>query len=69
MLDIAVAQPTGFPTAGAIEDCLCPRGYSGRSCERCAVGHFRDESDRDAIQYKFRMLAANQRQVLGQFQT
>ena len=50
MLDIAVPQPTGFPTAGAIEDCLCPRGYSGRSCERCAVGHFRDESDREAIQ-------------------
>ena len=53
MLDIAVAQPTGFPTAGAIEDCLCPRGYSGRSCERCAVGHFRDESDRVAIKQKF----------------
>ena len=46
MLDIAVPQPTGFPTAGAIEDCLCPRGYSGRSCEQCAVGHFRDKSDR-----------------------
>ena len=46
MLDIAVPQPTGFPTAGAIEDCLCPRGYSGRSCEQCSVGHFRDESDR-----------------------
>ena len=46
MLDIAVPQPTGFPTAGAIEDCLCPRGYSGRSCELCSVGHFRDMSDR-----------------------
>ena len=46
MLDIAVPQPTGFPTAGAIEDCLCPRGYSGRSCEECSVGHFRDKSDR-----------------------
>ena len=46
MLDIAVSQRTGFPTAGAIEDCLCPQGYSGRSCEQCSVGHFRDKSDR-----------------------
>ena len=34
-LDIALAQRTGGPPAGDIEECLCPPQYSGTSCEAC----------------------------------
>lgn len=32
-MDIAVPQPTGQDTALSVEQCTCPEGYSGTSCE------------------------------------
>ena len=45
MLDIAIPQDTGFP-AKFSEQCLCPEGYDGQSCEICARGFYRDPFDR-----------------------
>ena len=46
MLDIAVAQMTGGPLVHGMEECRCPPGFSGLSCESCTHGYFRDWSDR-----------------------
>ena len=40
MLDIAIPQNTGHP-AKYSEQCLCPQGYEGLSCEACARGYYR----------------------------
>ncbi|XP_071805292.1 basement membrane-specific heparan sulfate proteoglycan core protein-like isoform X3 [Asterias amurensis] len=40
-MDIAVPQNTGQPQAMAVEDCQCPNGYRGLSCEDCATGYSR----------------------------
>ena len=45
MMDIAIPQNTGYPAKSA-EQCLCPEGYEGLSCESCARGYYRDEYDR-----------------------
>ena len=45
MLDIAIPQNTGYP-AKSVEQCLCPEGYNGLSCESCARGYYRDDFDR-----------------------
>ena len=39
MLDIAVTVNTGFAATG-IEECQCPRGYKGSSCESCDRGFY-----------------------------
>eukprot|EP00094_Tigriopus_californicus_P007839 TCALIF_07549-PA protein Name:"Similar to HSPG2 Basement membrane-specific heparan sulfate proteoglycan core protein (Homo sapiens)" AED:0.37 eAED:0.38 QI:0/0.3/0.22/0.87/0.7/0.67/31/0/1988 len=44
-MNVAVQQDTGFPSTG-IEECQCPVGYHGNSCQECAVGYYRDPSDR-----------------------
>ena len=46
MMDIAVPQVTGGPLATGIEECRCPEGYRGSSCEECSRGYYRDRSDR-----------------------
>jgi laminin alpha 3/5 len=46
MMDIAVAQVTGGPLVAGAEECRCPPGYSGYSCETCALGYYRDTRDR-----------------------
>jgi len=45
-LDIAVPQMTGGPPTSGAEECRCPAGYKGYSCEECATGYFRDSNDR-----------------------
>ena len=45
MMDIAVPQMTGGPPASEAEECQCPDGYTGLSCETCATKYYRDESD------------------------
>lgn len=40
-IDIASQQPTGGERAWAVEDCRCPQGYIGLSCQDCAPGYER----------------------------
>lgn len=40
-LDIADSFNTGQNRAVEVEECLCPDGYKGLSCEDCAVGYVR----------------------------
>nr|XP_006821841.1 PREDICTED: basement membrane-specific heparan sulfate proteoglycan core protein-like [Saccoglossus kowalevskii] len=44
-LDFAVPRPTGQERAVLVEDCTCPLGYSGLSCEDCAIGYRRVENN------------------------
>ncbi|XP_037931811.1 basement membrane-specific heparan sulfate proteoglycan core protein [Teleopsis dalmanni] len=41
-LDIAVPNNIGTQRAVEVEECQCPGGYVGLSCERCAPGYKRD---------------------------
>nr|CAD7195790.1 unnamed protein product [Timema douglasi] len=40
-LDVAEERNTGQERALAVEQCVCPRGYRGLSCEDCDVGYTR----------------------------
>ncbi|XP_070560391.1 basement membrane-specific heparan sulfate proteoglycan core protein-like isoform X2 [Ptychodera flava] len=40
-LDVAIPESTGQPRATLVEDCQCPEGYGGLSCEDCASGYHR----------------------------
>ncbi|XP_041479561.1 basement membrane-specific heparan sulfate proteoglycan core protein-like [Lytechinus variegatus] len=40
VLDTAVPEETGRDRAVEVEECRCPIGYEGLSCERCAPGFF-----------------------------
>ncbi|XP_059491072.1 basement membrane-specific heparan sulfate proteoglycan core protein isoform X8 [Neocloeon triangulifer] len=40
-LDIAEDRNTGQQRASAVEECSCPVGYRGLSCQSCAVGYTR----------------------------
>ncbi|XP_066838054.1 basement membrane-specific heparan sulfate proteoglycan core protein isoform X7 [Anser cygnoides] len=43
-LDVAVPHATGRPPALEVEDCACPPGYRGPSCQDCDVGYARSTS-------------------------
>ena len=45
MMDISIPEMTGGPRATGVEECECPDGYSGLSCEICDDGFHRDESN------------------------
>ncbi|RMB89711.1 hypothetical protein DUI87_33908 [Hirundo rustica rustica] len=40
-LDVAVPHATGRPPALEVEDCTCPPGYRGASCQDCDTGYTR----------------------------
>ncbi|BFZ23346.1 hypothetical protein BsWGS_26385 [Bradybaena similaris] len=40
-LDIAESRETGQERANSVEQCSCPRGYKGLSCEDCDTGYTR----------------------------
>ncbi|XP_040441615.1 LOW QUALITY PROTEIN: basement membrane-specific heparan sulfate proteoglycan core protein [Falco naumanni] len=40
-LDVAVPHATGRPPALEVEDCACPAGYRGASCQDCDTGYTR----------------------------
>ncbi|XP_034667257.1 basement membrane-specific heparan sulfate proteoglycan core protein isoform X11 [Drosophila subobscura] len=42
-LDTATATPLGTQRAYEVEECRCPTGYIGLSCETCAPGYKRDD--------------------------
>ncbi|EDW00229.1 GH12750 [Drosophila grimshawi] len=44
-LDIASANNQGTPRAYEVEECRCPVGYIGLSCERCAPGFKRNPEE------------------------
>ncbi|XP_076481719.1 terribly reduced optic lobes isoform X16 [Bombus vancouverensis nearcticus] len=44
VMDTADVRNTGLGSASYVEECECPIGYSGLSCEQCAPGYERRES-------------------------
>ncbi|XP_070153239.1 basement membrane-specific heparan sulfate proteoglycan core protein isoform X5 [Polyergus mexicanus] len=44
VVDTADARNTGLGSASFVEECQCPTGYTGLSCEHCAPGYLRRES-------------------------
>uniref|UniRef100_A0A670K0Z6 Heparan sulfate proteoglycan 2 n=1 Tax=Podarcis muralis TaxID=64176 RepID=A0A670K0Z6_PODMU len=43
-MDVAVPHTTGLSPALEVEDCTCPPGYRGPSCQDCDVGYTRTTS-------------------------
>ncbi|XP_055304959.1 basement membrane-specific heparan sulfate proteoglycan core protein isoform X6 [Sitodiplosis mosellana] len=44
VMDSAAVTDQGLGSASLVEECRCPAGYSGLSCESCAPGYTRQES-------------------------
>ncbi|KAJ1522549.1 hypothetical protein ONE63_001735 [Megalurothrips usitatus] len=44
-LDVAEERNTGQERALAVEQCVCPPGHQGLSCEECSTGYTRSESN------------------------
>ncbi|XP_017764583.1 PREDICTED: basement membrane-specific heparan sulfate proteoglycan core protein-like isoform X4 [Eufriesea mexicana] len=44
VMDTADVRNTGLGSASYVEECECPSGYNGLSCEQCAPGYLRRES-------------------------
>ncbi|XP_061457671.1 basement membrane-specific heparan sulfate proteoglycan core protein isoform X5 [Rhineura floridana] len=43
-MDVAVPHPTGLDPALEVEECTCPPGYRGPSCQDCDIGYTRTTS-------------------------
>ncbi|KAK7602792.1 hypothetical protein V9T40_006766, partial [Parthenolecanium corni] len=43
ILDGAEERPTGQSRAYEVEECRCPPGYRGTSCEECDAGYYRED--------------------------
>ncbi|XP_078095298.1 basement membrane-specific heparan sulfate proteoglycan core protein isoform X4 [Mustelus asterias] len=43
-MDVAIPHPTGQKQAVEVEECICPEGYKGLSCQECAFGYTRTAS-------------------------
>ncbi|XP_055374705.1 basement membrane-specific heparan sulfate proteoglycan core protein isoform X7 [Condylostylus longicornis] len=43
-IDSAAVDDRGLGSASLVEECTCPTGYMGYSCERCAPGYVRQRS-------------------------
>ncbi|KAK5864268.1 hypothetical protein PBY51_001222 [Eleginops maclovinus] len=43
-MDVAVPHSTGKERALEVEECSCPQGYTGPSCQECDVGYTRSSS-------------------------
>ncbi|XP_026518076.1 basement membrane-specific heparan sulfate proteoglycan core protein-like, partial [Terrapene carolina triunguis] len=43
-MDVAVPHATGLERAEEVEECTCPPGYRGPSCQDCDVGYARTTS-------------------------
>ena len=43
-LDSAALRDFGLGSASLVEECRCPTGYAGLSCESCDVGYVRQPS-------------------------
>lgn len=43
-LDTAQEEYSPNGVAHAVEQCLCPPGYKGLSCEECASGYYRSQA-------------------------
>ncbi|XP_069775261.1 basement membrane-specific heparan sulfate proteoglycan core protein isoform X3 [Narcine bancroftii] len=43
-MDFAVSHPTGQEQAVEVEECICPEGYKGTSCQECDFGYTRSRS-------------------------
>lgn len=44
VMDSAAVRDFGLGSASLVEECRCPNGYSGLSCESCAHGYTRQQS-------------------------
>ncbi|XP_012342709.1 basement membrane-specific heparan sulfate proteoglycan core protein isoform X12 [Apis florea] len=44
VMDTADVRNTGLGSASYVEECECPSGYTGLSCEQCAPGYLRRQS-------------------------
>ncbi|XP_072887750.1 basement membrane-specific heparan sulfate proteoglycan core protein isoform X3 [Hemitrygon akajei] len=46
LMDVAVPHSTGQEQAVEVEECVCPEGYRGSSCQECDFGYIRKTNGR-----------------------